>query len=253
MYKTIKGIVLKRNRFSESSAYITVITERGLERFSAKGIFSPKNRNSSACALYSFSEFVLSCRNESCTLSSAAVIKPLIRQGVDFETLAVANYISTLAHDVTFTEEDAAAVFRLLGASLSALNKGETPPPTVKAVFELRLMAALGFYPDLERCTHCSKPFENGYFLSHEGTVLCQRCDAFSNAERVPVSEALVRGIEKLLSLEDTAALGIRFSDEGTQNSFYRLAEEFSASHLDCALGALSYYKTNLKNLTELK
>lgn len=253
MYKTIKGIVLKKTRFGDSSAYITVITESGLQRFSAKGIFSPKSRNAPACVLYAFSEFVLSERNEASTLSSAALIKPLIRQGVDFEALAVANYISSLAHDTTFTEEDAGVIFKLLGTALSLLNKMEIPATTIKAVFELRLMASLGFYPDIDSCARCGKPFENGVFLPQEGSVLCDKCEVFSEADKVFITHSLHEGLEKLLSLSDVAAFGIRFSDEKTENAFINLAEKFSANHLDCATAALSFYKTNIKNLTELK
>lgn len=253
MYRTIKGIVLKKTRFGDSSAYITVITEAGLEKFSAKGIYSPKSRNAPACVLYAFSEFVLSERNEAATLSSAALIKPLIRQGVDFEALAVANYISSLAHDTTFTEEDAGVVFRLLGTALSILNKMETPAPIVKAVFELRLMARLGFYPDIENCARCGKPFENGVFMPLEGTALCDKCEVFSEGDKVFFPQSLHDGLEKLLSLSDAAAFGIRFSEEKTENAFINLAEKFSANHLDCAMAALSFYKTNIKNLTELK
>ncbi len=72
MYKTVKGIVLKKTRFADSSAYITVICETGLEKFSAKGIFSPKNRNAPATVLYAFSEFVISVKGENATLSSAS-------------------------------------------------------------------------------------------------------------------------------------------------------------------------------------
>ena len=253
MYKTIKGIVLKKTRFADSSAYITVITETGLEKFSAKGIFSPKSKNAPACVLYALSEFVLSVRGENATLSGASLIKPLIRQGVDFETLAVATYISTLAHDVTFSEEDAGAVYRLLGNALAILNKMETPYATVKAVFELRLMAALGFYPDLECCARCGKAVDSGWFLQFEGGVICKDCEPFSTEERIPLSGSLKSGLEALLNMPDASAFGIRFSDVNTERAFYRLCEEFSVSHLDCAVTALNYYKTNIKNLTELK
>lgn len=253
MYKTIKGIVLKKTRFADSSAYITVITETGLEKFSAKGIFSPKNRNAPATVLYAFSEFVLSTRGENATLSSASLIRPLIRQGVDFEALALANYLSTLAHDVTFTEEDAPAVFKLLGTSLSIINRMEIPCRVIKAVFELRLMAHLGFYPDIESCDRCGKSFEGGYFLPQDGNVLCPECEIFTEKKKIPLPHSVSEAITHLLSANDTAAFGIRFKDERLEQNFVSLAEEFSVNHLDCALGALNYYKTNLKNLTELK
>jgi len=253
MYKTLKGIVLKKTRFSDSSAYITVISEEGIVTFSAKGIFSPKNRNAPATALYTYSEFVLSCHGENATLSSACIIRALIRQGVDFESLALANYVSTLAHDVTFTEEDSPAIFKLLGTALAIINKMEVPCRIVKAVFELRLMAHLGFYPDLDACSRCGKDFKGGYFLPLEGNVICSECEVFSEKKKIPLPHSVSDALRHLLSVSDTAAFGIRFGDEKTELDFVSLAEDFSVNHLDCALGALNYYKTNLKNLTDLK
>ncbi len=253
MYKTVKGIVLKKTRFADSSAYITVICETGLEKFSAKGIFSPKNRNAPATVLYAFSEFVISVKGENATLSSASLIRPLIRQGVDFESLALANYLSTLAHDVTFTEEDAPAIFKLLGTALAFVNKMEIPCRIIKAVFELRLMAHLGFYPDIDSCDRCGKSFDGGYFLPQEGNVLCQTCEIFSEKKKIPLPHSVADALEHLLSASDKAAFGIRFKDEKVELDFVSLAEEFSVNHLDCAIGALNFYKTNLKNLTELK
>ncbi len=246
MYRTIQGIVLKRTRFQESSAYITVITENGIEKFSAKGILSPKNKNRTAASLFALSEFVLTTKGDVSTLSSATLIKTLIRPGVDFEALAVANYISSLAYDTNFTEEDAPAIYRLLGVALSILDKKDTLPTTVKAVFELRLMAELGFFPDIEFCSKCHKPFSEGVFLSFEGSVLCHECEIFYEGKKVSLTPSLSRALSTLFTLSNTQAFGIRFSNPEQQNAFFTLAEEFSVSHLDCALSALTYYKKNL-------
>ncbi len=253
MYKTFQGIVLKRNRFSDNSAYITVMTENGIEKFSAKGILSPKSKNAPAAALFALSEFIVSIRGDTATLSSASLIKPLIRQGVDFEELALANYLVCLAHDTAFSEDDAPKIYRLLGTSLSVINKKQTSPKIIKAVFELRLMAELGFFPDIEFCSRCSEEFSSGVFLPLEGTVLCKKCEILSEKKKIPLSEGLKNGLETMFSLPEKSAFGIRFSQEKTENAFASLAEEFSINHLDCALSALNYYKTNLKNLTELQ
>ena len=250
MYKTFQGIVLKRTRFSDNSAYITVITENGLEKFSAKGVLSSKSKNASAAALFALSEFVVLCRGENSTLSSASLITPLIRQGVEFDALAVANYVACLAHDTSFAEEDAPSIYRLLGTALSILNKKECDARIVKAVFELKLMASLGFLPDLEYCSRCSKPFSHGAFLADEGGVLCSECELLSDKKKLPLSESLKEGLNTLFSLPEKSAFGIRFSDEKSLNNFCRIAEDFSVNHLDCALSALGYYKKNIENLT---
>ena len=253
MYKTFQGIVLKRTPFSDNSAYITALTEKGLEKFSAKGILSPKNKNAAAAKLFSLSEFIVSSKGESETLSSASLLKPLIRQGVDFEDLSLANYVATLAHDTAFSEEDSPAIYKLLGTSLLEINKKQVKRNIIKAVFELRLSALLGFFPELDSCSRCKKDFDGGIFLPLEGVLLCEKCAVFSEKTGITISKSLKDGIISMLSLSDKNAFGIRFSNEKAENAFSNLAEDFSLNHLDCATSALNFYKKSLKDLDEFK
>jgi DNA repair protein RecO (recombination protein O) len=252
MYKKFTGIVLKRTRFSESSAYITVLTDAGIEKFSAKGVFSKRNKNSHASSLYALSEFVVSCKGESATMSSATLMKSLIQQGVDFEALSVANYISNLSLEVSFTEEDSKKVYALLGTALSIINQKTVEPKIVKAVFELRLMSHLGFEPELDECAECGCEFHGGSFMTSEGYVLCDKCEAFSTLSKVAMSTSLKNAIKTLLSLSDAQSFGIRFANDTQKEEFTRLSEEFSLNHLDSARASLEYYKTNIQNLTGL-
>lgn len=248
MFKTVKGLILKRRRFGEAHAYLTALTEEGIVTFSAYGIMSPKNKNFASCQPYTLSELVLSIKGESVTLSQAATISHLIRQGVDFERLSLANYISSMASETSFTEEDAPAIYSLTCTALSLTDGGEVPSDLIKAVFELRLTAALGFYPDLGECALCGREPDGGVFVYSEGSVICTSCILPEGVQGITVSGAMLRAVAHMLSLSDRQAFGIRFSDPVAMTVFCTLAERFSVQHLDCAVSALNFYKQNLKN-----
>lgn len=250
MFKTVKGIILRRQKFGEAHAYLTVLTPEGLITFAAYGIMSPKSKNFAACNPYTLSEFVLTSKGDRFTLSQASTVTHVIRQGIDFEWLSLANYISSMACETAFAVEDAPAIFSLTcnALALTDCKQGnKIPPETVKAVFELRLTAALGFYPELNECSCCGKAHDGGIFVPRDGSVICGKCN-LSEVSGIAVTKELTSAIEHMLSLSDRQAFGIRFNDETAFRTFCEIAESFSTEHLECAKAALNYYKQNLKN-----
>ena len=248
MFKKVKGLILRRKRFGEAHAYITALTEEGLIVFSAYGIMSPKSKSFAACQPYTLSEFVLSSKGNGFTLSQASAVSYLIRQGMDLERLSLANYIASMASETSFSPEDAPSIYALTCTALSLTGKEDVPSEIIKAVFELRLTAELGFYPDLEECAVCGKKQNGGLFLPSEGGIICNSCLVPEGVKGVTVSEALVSAIAHMLTLSHRQAFGIRFTDSVEMNAFCTLAERFSSEHLDCAVVALNFYKQNIKN-----
>ena len=247
MYKKIEGLVLSRNRFGESHAYVKILTKEGIITFLGHGIMSIKNKSFTACQPYTYSEFVLKVSGENISLSSADTIIHLIKQGVDFERLSLANYFISLASDTAFDGEDAESILSLVCHALKNVGNPDSPVDIIKAVYELRLTAALGFFPDFTECMVCGKKKE-GLFIPSEGGIICSDCMTVERDDGIKVSRSLIEGITRLLSLPPKEAFGIRFSDEGMRNAFITLAERFSLEHLDCAVRALKFYKDNLIN-----
>lgn len=248
MYKNVKGLILRRKRFGEAHAYITILTEEGLITFSAYGIMSPKSKSFSACQPYTLSEFVLTAKSDFLTLSQASAVSHIIRQGIDFERLSLANYISSMASETSFASDDAPSIYSLTCTALSLTNGGEVPCEIIKAVFELKLTAALGFYPELHNCMVCGKRADGGLFLPSEGRIVCNSCLALKEVKGVTVSQGLINALTVLLNRPPLYAFGIRFTDPVAMNAFCTLAERFSSEHLDCAVTALNFYKQNIKN-----
>ncbi len=249
MFRTVKGLIISRKRFGEAHAYLNALTEEGLVTFSAYGIMSPKSKNFAACQPYTLSELVLTSKSDSLTLSQATTITHLIRQGIEFERLSLANYIVSLAGETTFTPEDAPYIYSLTCTALSLIDTTDIPDEIIKAVFELRLTSLLGFQPDFSECIICHGKLDGGFFISDEGGVVCPKCIVPEGKHKIPLTQPLIEAIEKMLSLSDKNAFGIRFSDPALLANFCLLAERFSVEHLDCAATALSYYKNIFKEL----
>lgn len=248
MEQKILGLILKQTKFGEAHAYVTALTEEGLLTFLAYGIASRKKKSFVACQPFTLTELILQKRGDTLSLKECDTVRHLISQGVDFGGLALANYVVTLAGETAFDKEDAPCILKITSVVLDAINKKSAPYNIIKAVFELTLLSALGFAPDLEVCTRCSAPLEKGYFSSREGGIVCERCSSLSDNAGIRTDAELCHAMRHLLSIDVKSALGIRFAEPSQERAFCAIAENFSVEQLDSALGALKFYKENIKN-----
>ena len=105
------------------------------------------------------------------TLSDAVVRVarlPLRRQ---LDTIALASYFAELGFR-TAPEGQPSDVAPLVAAGWDRLQT-ESGSLRLRRAFELRLMALLGYHPELARCLHCGASTEPGYLDLIRGGLLC--------------------------------------------------------------------------------
>jgi DNA repair protein RecO (recombination protein O) len=110
---------------------------------------------------------------------------------------------------------DAQALFDVTLAALHAASARE-PDHRLRALLELRLLAAVGLRPELERCVRCGRDAIGGAgqivaFHVGEGGVLCAACDrdaVATLAVHPGTLRALAQGLRLPLDRLDRLALG---------------------------------------------
>jgi DNA repair protein RecO (recombination protein O) len=100
---------------------------------------------------------------------------PNLRQ--DLVAYTYAGHFAELVRDLTQERQEHPGVFELLGSSLALLDDG-IDPWHVARHFELRLLEALGYRPELFRCVSCQREIEAepNRFSSAVGGMLCPDC-----------------------------------------------------------------------------
>jgi len=95
----------------------------------------------------------------------------------DLDRLVHGLHFAELAVLFTGEGESAADVFDLLESFLHRLGEG-ADPEALRIVYELRLLAAAGFAPSLERCYSCHLPVDAGaaLFSPRGGGMICEKC-----------------------------------------------------------------------------
>lgn len=172
-----QGIVVRKVDFSESSLILTFLTrEFGKIQTLAKGAKRRGKRVPGVLDLLCLADIVfLQKSGELHTLTEWEVKDyfPGLRR--DLSRLYAADYAAELIRDTT-EEEPCPEVFDLLVAVLSGFARASDLVPWIFA-FELKLLAALGYMPELTQCIACRASLgPEAFFSPDRGGVVCQAC-----------------------------------------------------------------------------
>jgi len=157
LYKT-EGIVLRSMDLGEADRVLTVLTPRlGKLRVVAKGIRRPRSRLGGGLEPFSDVHLVLAVGRTFDVVTQAALEDPHLGLRNDLLSTAAAWYLVELADRFCEGAADSHAAFVLLAQGLAALDAapGEVSRDVVARWFELALLDAMGFRPELGRCLEC--------------------------------------------------------------------------------------------------
>ncbi len=232
------GLILKSKRTGESNRLVTVLTrDLGVVSAFANGAAKVAGKSSSATETLCYSTFTLSENKGTYTLSEAVPVEVFFELRSDIERLSLAQYFCELVMNLAVEGEDASELLRLTLNSLYLLSKDLRPMSFIKAVFELRMMTAAGFMPDLAACTVCERDdIAEPLFNINDGVVTCQSCGT---------GVAVGRGVLAAMRHICTGDFERVFSFEISEKSLKKLAEiseRYVIAHCSRRFTALDFY-----------
>ena len=203
LYKT-EGIVLRSMDLGEADRVLTVLTPRlGKLRVVAKGIRRPRSRLGGGLEPFSDVHLVLAVGRTFDVVTQAALEDPHLGLRNDLLSTAAAWYLVELADRFCEGAADSHAAFVLLAQGLAALDAapGEVSRDVVARWFELALLDAMGFRPELARCLECGAEIgpEGNAFSPVAGGVIGPECaHAAHGAPRVsPDALKILRHLQR--------------------------------------------------------
>src|SRR6188508_3790549 len=208
VYKT-EAIVLRTMELGEADRVLTVLTPRlGKLRVIAKGVRRPRSRLGGALQPFSDVQLVLAVGRTFDVVTSSSLEDPHLGLRNDLHSTAAAWYVVELADRFCEGAADSHDAFRLLAQTLSALDAGpEISREVVARWFELHLLDAMGFRPELGRCLECGAAIEpaGNAFSPAGGGVICPQCSHAALGARPLSSDAL----KVLRHLQRSALVGV--------------------------------------------
>lgn len=180
LYKT-EAIVLRSMDLGEADRVLTVLTPRhGKLRVIAKGIRRPRSRLGGGLEPLTDVQLVLAVGRTFDVVTGIALEDPHLGLRNDLHSTAAAWYVAELADRFCEGSADSHGAFVLLAQALTALDAPtvDVSRELVARWFELHLLDAMGFRPELVRCLECGaeiRPEDNVYSPTAGGTV-CPQC-----------------------------------------------------------------------------
>jgi DNA repair protein RecO (recombination protein O) len=201
LYKT-EAIVLRRRDLGEADKILTLYTPyRGKIRAVAKGVRKTTSKLGGHVELFTHSLMMLAQGRNLDIVTQSQTIHSFQAIRGNLERTTQAFYVLELVD--RFTEEgiENQPLFRLL---LNVLDSLDSSPNRELALrhFELHLLGAVGYRPELRRCLGCSadlRPVSN-FFSPAAGGTLCPNCGTADRLAR-PLS---LNALKVLRLLQDT-------------------------------------------------
>ncbi len=199
-----EALVLRQRRLGEADRIVSLYTPTvGRVEAVAKGVRRPTSRMGGHIEALSHCSLLLARGRNLDVITQAQTIEGFKGLHDDLPRLSAGLYIAELVD--RFTEVGSAdggdgAVFALLLAALRRLDAGDDVG-FVCRFFELRLLDALGYRPQMSECVSCGEPLapRPQYFAAGSGGALCPEC---ATGETGPIRPLTLNALKALRFLQ---------------------------------------------------
>ncbi|MDO8444134.1 MAG: DNA repair protein RecO [bacterium] len=171
------GIVLKGTNFGEADKILTVFTERlGKVKVLARGVRKIKSHLAGALEPFILSELLLHEGKTFYSISGAEIIKSYPTIHDDIDKIARVFFLGELIDNFVTLDEKSGAMFELFVSALDSLEKNSKD--ILLLSFQLKIVEAAGFKPELYFCVHCKEKIVAGdnFWDNLEGGLICDSC-----------------------------------------------------------------------------
>lgn len=175
---TTEAIVLSRLDYGEADRILTVFTPgMGKLGIIAKGARRQKSRSGPQLDYFARVILQMARGRDLDVVTGAETMASFGRLREDLAAYGHASYFAELVRALTQDREENRRVYELFAKSLALLDEGVDPWPVARH-FELVLLAALGYRPELYECVHCHDTLEaiTNAYSPLQGGALCPRC-----------------------------------------------------------------------------
>lgn len=217
----VKGIVIKEVQFKENDKIITILTDTlGKVSCIAKGakkVNSPILANTQYLV---YNEFVLYKSRNFYYINSATVVDTFYNLRIDLDKLEIAFELTRLLQKVTDENEDTSNILKLFLNTLYVLNNLKRDKDLIVSVFKIKLFCLLGFMPHINKCSSCTKVFDNVdvqteiYYDYVSNVFLCSDCASSRDKRRlIKINKVTLIAIEYIMKSDIKKVFNFELKD----------------------------------------
>ena len=173
----LKGIVLSATPVGEYDKRLVILTgQRGKITAFVKGARRPSSRFAAGSRPFSFGEFTLYQGREAYNLVDIDISNYFDEIAMDMDAVYYGFYFLELADYYSHENVNAKDIINLLYISLKALNSDTIPNKLIRYIYELKMFAINGEYPDVFSCVNCGNKDELCGFSVEKSGAVCSEC-----------------------------------------------------------------------------
>ena len=242
MHMVVHALVLREVNYKEADKILTLLTGKmGKVTVTARGCRRKSSPLSAACQQLVYGEFVLYEYQGRWGVKEASTLRQFRGLFREVERVALAGYFAELTELLTQEELPAGEVLSLFLNSLHALDQGPWPRAQVKAAFELKLLALVGYEPLADACAVCGvpEPAEPRFHLT-QGVLHCAACPAGAG-EDLPLTAGALAAMRHIVYGNPGRLFSFRVDGESLA-CLGRVCEGFLTTQLDRGFRTLDFY-----------
>ena len=178
-YQT-EAVVIKKTRLGEADSILTFLTpDLGKTQGFGKSLRKTKSKMAGHLELLTHSTVAFARGRNIDTITGAQTIHAFLPLKSDLLLTACGVYTAELVGCFAAERQENRALFDLLVATLSRLSDGEDPGLVLR-YFEMHLLDAAGYRPQLRECVMCHRKLEPeaNFFSPAAGGLFCPSCRA---------------------------------------------------------------------------
>jgi DNA repair protein RecO (recombination protein O) len=226
-----EAIVLRSRHLGETSKLLTLFTDRfGKIAAVAKGARRPKSRFGASLDLFAHSSIVLYLKEnrDLHLISESTLVEDFYGLREDARRLGFASAAVEMVDRMVMRAERVPDLFALLLGGFQALQQDERLSLILSALM-LKIVAVLGFRPQLFSCSACGLPAGGRLagFSSGRGGVICRGCARTGDAYTAMNAETL--GVLQRLLADDFQLVGKMQLEAGVVRRVAAIVQDFVA------------------------
>jgi len=230
-----KGIILRRRNVGEADRLYSILTlGKGKVTAKARGVRRVTSKQSGHLEPFYLTSFHLVSTHGTEIITQAHVEESFPGIHADLGKIGLAARLAELVDKLTEEHQPVPRVFDLLLEAFQIVEKTAGLPPSLFVrTFELKLMGALGYRPELSQCVVGEEKYsalQSYHFSVSLGGIVCP--DHQKRFPGNPISKSAIQAMRTILDsplAEGEKAVG----DQETAREVDRLVREFLAYHLD--------------------
>jgi DNA repair protein RecO (recombination protein O) len=240
----VEAIILKRTDVGEADRLLTLFTpDHGKLRAVAKGARKPSARKTGHVELFNHVSLLIASARELDIVTQADTLDAFLSIRDNLDRLSYAYYFAELADRFTEEGEENPPLYELLLKAFHWLERTQQLARTAR-YFELRLLDALGYRPQLYYCINCREELqpEENYFTPEGGGMLNPKCrDSHRDARAVSLNGLKVLRFYQSREYEEAQALRL---SKGVEDEVEEILHYYSTYLLERDLKSVEFLNT---------